>query len=215
MRALICVVGLGLALPSAARAQTAATAAGRGYVEAMADSAFANVTSQAYGAEVGVSVSPAVQVFVEAGRIRNVATGQISTAAQDVATFVAGLQPASVTYTVRQPAAIVSGGVRYLIPSGSSLQPYVLGGLGVARVTNKVGFLFNGAAAGDELSQYVTIGNDLSGATTSAMVTLGGGVAVPVWQRVIVDLQYRYGRIFANPQRITANRLGVGIGVRF
>jgi opacity protein-like surface antigen len=47
------------------------------------------------------------------------------------------------------------------------------------------------------------------------MLTVGGGVAWPVWQRVIVDFQYRYGRVFAAGQGINVNRAGAGLGVRF
>ena len=47
------------------------------------------------------------------------------------------------------------------------------------------------------------------------MLTLGGGVAWPLWQRVVVDFQYRYGRIFTEDQGTNVNRAGVGLGVRF
>ena len=45
-------------------------------------SAFGNVTSQSYGGEVGVTVRPKLQVFVEGGMVRDVATAEIGTAAQ-------------------------------------------------------------------------------------------------------------------------------------
>jgi len=36
-----------------------------------------------------------------------------------------------------------------------------------------------------------------------------------VWQRLIADLQYRFGRIFEETTPINVNRVGLGIGVRF
>lgn len=63
--------------------------------------------------------------------------------------------------------------------------------------------------------QYVTLGSDLSGTSTKPMLTLGGGAVWPAWQSLIVDFQYRWGRIFAEDAGITTNRAGVGLGVRF
>jgi opacity protein-like surface antigen len=47
------------------------------------------------------------------------------------------------------------------------------------------------------------------------MLTIGGGIAWPAWTHLIVDVQYRYGRVWASDQGFNVNRAGVGIGVRF
>jgi opacity protein-like surface antigen len=47
------------------------------------------------------------------------------------------------------------------------------------------------------------------------MLTLGGGATWQIWQTLMLDFQYRFGRIFADEQGITTNRAGVGFGVRF
>jgi hypothetical protein len=39
-------------------------------------------------------------------------------------------------------------------------------------------------------------------------------VAWPVWEKLVVDFQYRYGRVFTS-EGLNMNRAGVGIGVRF
>ena len=66
-----------LTAASAANAQTpAAAAADRGYVEAVAQSAFGNVTSQSFGAEIGVTVRPELQVFGSFGNVRDVVDGR-------------------------------------------------------------------------------------------------------------------------------------------
>jgi opacity protein-like surface antigen len=204
-----------IAAADMARAQSAAPDVNRGYIEGVAQSAFGNVTSQSYGGEVGATVATNLQVFAEAGQIRNVATPEIGASAQRIASALTELQPAAVTYSVKQPVTFAVGGVRYVIPSTSLLKPYVLGGFGAARVTNDVKFLIGGADATSTLSQFVTVGSDLSGEFTKPMLTLGGGVMWPAWQQLVFDFQYRFGRIFAEDQGITANRAGVGIGVRF
>jgi hypothetical protein len=46
------------------------------------------------------------------------------------------------------------------------------------------------------------------------MLSLGGGVTLPVWRQLMLDFQYRYGRIFTD-QAIVAQRAGVGLGIKF
>ena len=46
------------------------------------------------------------------------------------------------------------------------------------------------------------------------MMSLGGGVVWPAYQRLIVDFQYRFGRVYTDPGQ-NINRAGAGIGVRF
>jgi opacity protein-like surface antigen len=204
--------------PAAAQTQTPPKAPPpptRGYLEAFGQSAFGNVTSQAYGGEFGITVATDVQVFAEVGEIKNVATSELGTSADLIAGVLRQVQNATVTFTAKQPVTFGIGGVRYLIPTSIAARPYVLGGFGIARVSNDVTFQFDGADASNAIAQYVTLGSDLSGASTKPMLSLGAGLAWPVWQHLIIDLQYRYGYIFADPSRISTNRVGGGIGVRF
>jgi opacity protein-like surface antigen len=205
-----------LTVATAVNAQTSAAGKepDRGYVEAVAESAFGNVTSQSFGAEVGVTVRPELQVFGSFGKIRDVATTEIGTSAQTIALALAQLQTGAVSYSVKEPVTFIVGGVRYRIPSASMLKPYILGGVGVAMVTKDVKFLIAGADASSSLAQYVTVGTDIAGDETKLMFTLGGGVVWPAWRQLIVDLQYQYGRIFTDTA-ITVNRAGIGVGVRF
>ena len=61
---------------SRARRRRERVDADHGYVEGVIQSAFGNVTSQSYGAEVGFTVRPNLQVFGEVGRVRDVATAE-------------------------------------------------------------------------------------------------------------------------------------------
>ena len=89
-------------------------------------------------------------------------------------------------------------------------------GFGLARVTSDVTFTLGGTEApANTLAPFVTLGSDLSGTSTRPMLTLGAGATWPAWQSLIVDFQYRWGRIFAEDAGITTNRAGVGVGVRF
>jgi opacity protein-like surface antigen len=189
---------------------------GKGYAEVVAQSAFGNVTSQSYGAEFGFTVTPTFQVFFEVGHTLNVATDQISSAAQTIASALSQTQ-SNVGYSVKQPLTFGVGGVRYLVPiSGSKLLPYFMGGFGVAKASNDATFTVGGADVTGNLSQYgIVLGSDLSGGFTKPMVTLGGGVSYAVWESLILDFQFRYGHVFAEGESINSTRAGVGVGFRF
>ena len=212
---LIATVAAWLALTGVATAQVGASAPRpRGYVEAVAQSAFGNVTSQSFGAEAGATLGPYVQLFFEGGLIRDAATSQISAGATEVAAALTTLQPAAVTYSVKEPISFGIAGLRFPFATSSRVQPYVLAGAGAARVKKDVAFQFGGADAAGTLPQYVTLGSDLSGTPTKAMLSVGGGAVWAAWEKLIVDFQYRYGHIF-DDIAINSNRAGVGVGVRF
>jgi len=211
----IAIAAVAIASVNAAEAQTTGDA-GKGYAEVVAQSAFGNVTSQNYGAEFGFTVTPAIQVFAEIGHTLNVATSQISSDAQAIASYLAQTQ-SNVGYSVKQPLTFGVGGIRYLLPlSGSKLLPYVSAGFGVAKVSNDVTFSIAGSDVTSNLAQYgVVLGSDLSGGFTKPMLTFGGGVSYPAWESVVLDFQYRYGHVFAEGDSINSNRIGVGLGFRF
>ena len=208
----ILTVGM-LTVSGVAHAQSAA---GKGYVEGVAQSAFGNATSQSYGAEGGFAVTPGLWIFVEGGQIRNVATEAVGTAAQLIASFLAETQPAAVAFQVKEPVTFATVGLKYEMLVDGKAQPYVMVGGGMARVKQDATFSVGGTDVTGNLQQYfVVLGTDLSGTSTKPMLTLGAGVAWPAWKRLVLDLQYRYGRIFADDQGINVNRAGLGVGVRF
>jgi len=226
MRSGVCGIVAALALGGVAQAQSAATAsrsADRGYAEFVAQSAFGNVTSQSYGGEIGFTVVPHLQVFVEAGKTRDVATPEISAAAQAIAGGLTLLeprvngQPVVVGYSVKEPVTFFAAGMRYLPAMvGAKAQPYVMGGFGGAKVSQNVAFTVGGTDVTGTLPQFgVVLGTDLSGELTSPLLILGGGVTYPLWTRVILDFQLRFGRIFAEETPINVTRAGIGVGLRF
>jgi len=213
-RALSLSVGM-LMIATAVRAQTPTAAIpDRGYVQAVADSAFGNVTSQSFGAEVGVTVRPDLQIFGAFGNIRDVATTELGTSAQTIAGALSQLQPGTVTYSVKEPVTFFVGGVRYRIATSSKLNPYVAAGAGVGMVKKDVKFLINGSDATSTLSPFVTLGSDVSGDESSLMITVGGGVVYPVWRQLFVDLHYHFAHVSADTP-ISVNRVGLGLGITF
>jgi opacity protein-like surface antigen len=214
MRALSLSVGM-LLVAAAVHAQTPAAAVpDRGYVQAVADSAFGNVTSQSFGAEVGVTVRPDLQVFGAFGNVRDVATPELGASALTIAGALSQLQSGTVGFSVKEPVTFFVGGVRYRIVTPSKVKPYVAAGLGLATVKKDVKFLINGTDATSTLSPFVTLGSDIAGDESKLMFTLGGGVVYPVWHQLFVDLHYHFARI-STETAITVNRAGLGVGISF
>lgn len=215
MRTLLAVVAVALICCGVASAQSNPAPTTKGYVEGVGQSAFGNVTSQSFGAEVGVTVMAPLQVFVDAGKVMDAATGDLGSNAQAIAGYLSQTQ-IGVAYKVREPVTFGVAGVKYLLTPTYGIEPYVLAGAGLAKVAKNVSFTVGGADATNNLAPYgIVLGSDLSGSQTKAMVSLGGGAVWPVWERLVVDFQYRYGRVFVPDQGININRVGVGFGIRF
>jgi opacity protein-like surface antigen len=216
MRMIVAVLVGALALGGVAHAQSAPAPSRGGYVAAVGQSAFGNVTSQAFGAEVGVNLLERVQVFLEGSHVNDTAPASLGENAQAIANFLSSAQASPASFQAKQPVSFVLAGVRVLGPRSGSLQPYGLGGVGVARVSKNVTFALGGQDVTTTLTHYgVVLGSDLAGDETKPMIGFGGGVLWHQGPRFVVDLQYRYGRVLATGQGISINRAGVGLGLSF
>jgi len=211
MRQPIVAVLAWAALSGAAFAQTPTAAdESKGYIEGVAQSAFGNVTSQSFGGELGVTVKPGLQVYVDAGYVRDTTTTSLAAGAQAIAANISA-QAGGGTYQVKQPVTFGVAGIKFLLPVDQSrFAPYLMAGGGVARVEKDVSF----TVAGGQVSNYVTVGSDLAGTETKGMISAGVGVDVWLGSRFVLDLQYRFGRVFTT-DGLNINRAGAGFGVRF
>lgn len=210
------LVGMAFTCPAYAQAPAPASApASKGYIEGVAQSTFGNVTSQSYGVEAGFSIAARLQVFGEVAHVNDTSPASLSTAAQVIAGALSQTQ-SNVGYHAEQPTTFGAGGIRFLFPTSPKVEPYVLVGAGVASVKKNVTYTINGTDVTGNLPQYgVVLGTDLSGTETKMMLDLGGGVAWAPWQKLVVDFQYRYGRVFTEDEGLNISRAGIGIGVRF
>jgi opacity protein-like surface antigen len=137
---------------------------------------------------------------------------------------VAAAQGLSVLGTARVPALYSIGGLRYEVPMQGRVSPYVMGGLGVARLSPTAHFTYSSgtlpdgttpATGADVTDQLVTAGLFTAPAASNAfMFTLGGGVDVPVAQHWAVDVGYRFSR-FNAATPLNAQGATFGLGYRF
>jgi len=224
MKCLVAALLVMLALTGVAHAQTGAAAEypapeDAGYFEFVGQAAFSTVTSRSYGIEAGFAVVRQLQVYTDIGFTRDAAPLSLGAAAQTIAGGLANLQP-NVGYSVKEPVTFAVFGVRYALGvSGSSAKPYVMAGIGAAHLKRTATFTVAGSDVTSNLGQdqygNIVIGSDLAGTANNAMLELGGGLTLPLLSRLVVDLQVRYGRIFAAPEGISVTRAGLGVGVRF
>ena len=204
------LVGM-LALSGIAHAQSAGDNSS-GYVEFVAQSAFGNVTSQSFGVEGGVALTPSLAIFAEAGMVRDAAPKSIGASAQIIANSLG----AGSGYSVRQPIGFGIVGIRYSFPFREKLHPYVMAGGGLARVKRDVTFSVAGVDVTSKLDTFgVVLGTDLAGSESKLMLSGGGGVVWNATGSLIFDAGYRFGRIMTDPTGTNLNRVGAGIGLRF
>ena len=208
------LVGM-LALSGVAHAQSASSES-TGFIEGVAQSAFGNVTSQSFGIEGGVMLAPRIAVIAEFGMVRDASPKTLGTTAQVIASSLATLQPAAVTYSVKQPVGFGQVGVRYIIPHSDKLHPYVEVAGGLAKVKRDVRFTAGSTDVTDKLTTYgIVLGTDLAGTESKLMIGGGGGVIYDITKTVIFDASYRFSRINTDPSATNVNRVGAGIGIRF
>jgi opacity protein-like surface antigen len=178
--------------------------------------------------EGGVRVAPHVMVFGNVGRFGNLQADLQPTLDATTAALAAN-QGLSVLGGGSMPASYVTGGLRVEVPTRSRVLPYVLGGVGVARLNPTAQFTFSSGIMPDGSTPVV--GTDVTPILTSAgsftappassafMFSLGGGVQVPVAPHWVVDAAYRYSRIAADStlsaSPLTTNGMTFGIGYRF
>jgi opacity protein-like surface antigen len=178
--------------------------------------------------EGGVRVAPHVMVFGNIGRFGNL-QGDLQPTLDATTTALAANQGLAVIGGGRLPASYFGGGLRVEVPTNSRVMPYVLGGVGVARLNPTPQFTFSSGVMPDGSSPAV--GDDVTAAITSTgiftpppassafMFTLGGGVQVPVAPHWVLDAGYRYSHIASDTtlsaSPINANGMTFGFGYRF
>ena len=171
------------------------------------------------GGEFGFRLVPDLDVFVEAGRMGNVGTQQLDTAAAIIA---ASPNISGTVSSTAKKVNYVDAGIRYhvhAIPIPRA-QPYVLFGVGVAAVKTEATFAVNGTEV-NVADRGVQLGGDLSGTVRKALIVAAFGINVPFQKRMFVDIGYRYGRVFPKTgdvetdTGINTHRVLAGLGVTF
>lgn len=197
----------------------------RGYVTGIGGfAATPETTSGDVLGEAGVRIAPHVLIFGDLGQFHNLQPSDVQPAVDSTTALLSAAQGLSVTGIGRVPAWYSVGGVRYEIPMTGRVSPYLLGGIGFARLSPRAQFTYASgtlpdgstpAPGTDVTAQIVTAGDfTVPPNTTAFMFTLGGGVEVPVTRHWAIDAGYRFSRVAAQSP-LSANGATFGFGYRF
>jgi Outer membrane protein beta-barrel domain len=166
-------------LSTPAYAQTKLTESGPGtgkYIEGVAGTTFGTESNRTFSGEIGVDATRNLAVYGNLGRMQNIAPK-------------ASLDGSGLT--AKHPANFGIAGVKYRVPTNSTVRPYVVGGAGVGR------------AAFDQ--------SDVK--TSKLVYETGAGLEIPVGP-MYVDTGYRYGK-FVGVEDTNVSRAYAGVGYRF
>lgn len=185
-----------------------ARAQDRGYVQGAGGVTFMSDVSGVVGAEAGFKVGRTLIVFGQVGRMMNVLPRDIQEDIDNAAELLESFTGRPWQFDAAIRATYAGGGIRYVLPFGSGIRPYVTGGVGIV---NYAGSLRE-RELGDVLDQAVSLGvvesDDVKG--NELAYEVGGGVVIPRgrWQ---LDGGYR----LMNVSGVNVSRLVAGAGVRF
>jgi opacity protein-like surface antigen len=178
--------------------------------------------------EGGVRVVPHVMVFGNVGQFHNL-QADLQPTLNTATTALATNQGLTVLGGGTLPAWYSIGGARVEVPTSRAVLPYVLGGIGVARLNPSPQFTFSSGTmpdgstptAGQDVTSLITSSGAYTAppSSTTFMFTLGGGVQFSVASRWVADAGYRYSRLAAdstlNTLPLNANGMTFGVGYRF
>jgi opacity protein-like surface antigen len=200
MRRFVTVLVSSLALSLGALSSASAQSAGNGYVQGFGG--FLHVpdkTTPVIGAEVGFEVIENLAIVGNVGFGLNVFPDDELDTLQDECDFIGVECDATARLT------FLTGGAKYLFPTGGAVRPYAAGGLGMARVSIKI------EADDEDITDELIVGDPSS---TDALFEVGGGIELPVGESGKLDVGYRLMKIFEEDSDI-GHRISVGFGWRF
>lgn len=212
-----------VALPVSAQSQSGQ----RGYVVGIGGAGATQVNAPFFGASAGFDVTDHLQITADVGRMQDVLSNFTK---EDLALVDQGLQVDTglpFSSKVKMPTNYVTGGVRFLMPSGWRARPYASASAGIAHMSPKPTFEVAGLDYTTLAMADQTVGKAFR-EDTRPMASIGGGVTFDVVKHVTFDIGYKYSGIFiktdylqdleASPHshtRIDTHRVFAGAGFRF
>jgi opacity protein-like surface antigen len=181
----------------------------RGFVQGVGGLTFQSETSGFFGLEVGGNVTPDLQVFGQVGRMNNVLPRSLQQDLDDAAQVLTLLTGQRWEFDAKVPATYFGAGVKYLIPTGAPVRPYLTGTVGFANMKASIREIDLGEIVDDLVDEGFLDEDDVSG--TEFAYGFGGGVLVPLGSRLQLDAGYRFKKI----NEANVSRVFGGLGVRF
>ncbi len=202
---------LGMFLAAAVCLLMAAPARAQGgFVHALGGVTFGTESAPVFGGGGGVNLGENVQLFGEFGRMGNVIPSELQDEIDALSELLSEDTGLPVTLEVRVPAIYGMGGLRYTVPTGGRVRPYVEAAAGFARLSADV----NADVGGIDISGLVEEEAGIE-AATKFLLMLGGGINIPVNDTLGIDVGYRWNGIFTDDPMIKASQVYGGVRITF
>jgi len=200
----------------------------RGYVSAFGGAAWTGGNSTGNVLfEGGARIASHLMVFTNVGRFADLQADLQPTL--DATTTDLSNQGLDITGAGTLPAWYGVGGLRAEIPANKHVFPYLLGGVGAARLSPTTQLTFSSGIMPDgstpDVGTDVTTMLETAGSyaapppSTALMFMFGGGAQIPLVPHWAVDLGYRYSQIAADSTLsatpLKTNVMTFGFGYRF
>jgi hypothetical protein len=163
------------------------------------------------GATVAIRLSPNLEAIGDVGRLTNMLPVKIQRDLDGFASEMGTYYGAPLTIDGRAPAIYAFGGLRARRTIGHRMTLFIDGGAGVARGWSRI----RAVAGGVDVSPEVVTALHIKRSEQQPLVSIGGGVGIPLTTRLGLDLGYRYMRIFTEDPRINIGTMTGGFSWRF
>jgi hypothetical protein len=169
-------------------------------------------------AEIAENVTASVQAYMSAGYYDNV----MSQAARDhlaqAGATLTAVTGSTWVFEGRDRARSFTVGGKFLVPTGTTVRPYIGGGVGAINFRRTIREQSRGNITNAYLSQFGAADGIVDPSqtnTTKPMTEIAIGVGAAV-QRAYVDVGYRYRKAYHGvSSSFDVSQVGVSVGVKF
>jgi hypothetical protein len=206
---LLVIALLCLSVPGFAQTQSGPRTGG--YVAGIGGMTFGTESDTLFGGEVGVETSRNITIYGTMGRMQNVAPNYVNNEIDVINADLTASTGEVWNFKAKAPTLFGIGGVKYRVPTNSSVRPYVLGGAGFGSINIKVTEPHFGDVTDALIAEGSFTQSDFK--ATKFLVEMGGGLEIPVGP-MYVDTGYRFGK-FVGVEDANVSRAYAGVGYRF
>jgi opacity protein-like surface antigen len=183
----------------------------RGYIEGIGGLTFGTESDGMFAAEVGIDLSPSVEVYGSIGRMQNIAPSYINEQLDVVDDLLTAITGQVWDFNVKAPSLFGVGGLKMRFPTEGSVRPYVLGGAGFGSIDVNITEIDLGDVTETLLADGYLLRDDIE--ATKFMFEVGGGIEIPIGA-MHFDVGYRFGK-FVGMEDANVSRAYGGLGYRF
>ena len=171
-----------------------------------------------FNAEIAENMTRDLQAYLSAGYYDDIMSQEARDQLAQVGAVLTATTGTPWVFSGHDRARSFTGGVKFLIPTGMQIRPYVGGGFGVLNVRRKIHEQSRGNVTNAYLAQFGSPDGVIDPSETNtnhpmAEAALGVGAVVG---RAYIDVGYRYRRAFhSTNQSFEVSQVAISAGVKF